>query len=250
MREACDMTATRDTGTARRSAVEAPDEALIARIRAGDTWPYEIILRRYNRRLFRVTRSILRDDDDAQDAMQEAYVRAFTNLGDYRSPGNFGAWLTRIAVNEAFMKKRRGKRFTPLDTTVLREEDETTKENPATGPGTEDLAVGGEWRRLIEAAVDRLPENFRTVFVLRAIEQLSVEETAACLDIPAPTVKTRFHRARGLMQQELTRYIEAAGPTAFDFAGARCDRMVAAVPARLALAHTNINNPHQGNPDY
>lgn len=239
MRDMGEMNPTPEENTARQSAAQLPDEALIARIRAGDSSAYAIILRRYNRRLYRVTRSILRDDDDAQDAMQEAYVRAFTNLGDYRTPGNFGAWLTRIAVNEALMKKRRDKRFAPRDAAPPHDEDDTPAEQPATGVGTEDLAANGELRRLIEAAVDRLPESFRTVFVLRAIEQLSVEETAACLDIPAPTVKTRFHRARGLLQQALGRYLETAGPTAFDFAGPRCDRMVEIVLARLALSRAN-----------
>lgn len=229
-----------DTHSARLGVTKLPDEALIARLRAGDTGAYEILLRRYNRRLFRVTRSILRDDDDAQDAMQEAYVRAFTRLGDFRAPGNFGAWLTRIAVNEALMKKRSDKRFAPRDAAPRHDEEEgdAMAQRPAPGAGTEDLAANGELRRLIEAAVDRLPEGFRTVFVLRAIEQLSVEETAGCLGIPAATVKTRFHRARGLMQQALTRHIDAAGLTAFDFAGARCDRMVAAVLARLMPSGT------------
>lgn len=231
------MMPTHDAGIARQSAVELPDDLLIARIRAGDTGAYEVILRRYNRRLFRVTRSILRDADDAQDAMQEAYVQAFTNLGNYRAPGNFGAWLTRIAINEALMKKRRDKRFAPLGPTPRRREDEFIAEEPAIGAGTEELVAQGELRRLIEAAVDQLPENFRTVFVLRAIEQLSIEETATCLEIPMATVKTRFHRARGLMQQALARHIDTAGLNAFDFAGPRCDRMVAAVLRRLVLSH-------------
>lgn len=231
------MALTQDASATRHSATELPDETLIARIRTGDASAYEVVLRRYNRRLFRVTRSILRDDDDAQDAMQEAYVRAFTNLGDYRTPGNFGAWLTRIAVNEALMKKRRDKRYAPHDAASLHDEDDAAAEELAPGPGTEDLAANGELRHLIEAAVDRLPEGFRTVFVLRAIEQLSIEETATCLDIPVATVKTRFHRARGLMQQALTRYLDAAGLTAFDFAGPRCDRMVDTVLARLMRDH-------------
>ena len=233
------MTSTREASAALQNVQEPPDEALIARMRAGDTSAYEIMLRRYNRRLYRVTRSILRDDDDAQDAMQEAYVRAFTNLGDYRTPGNFGAWLTRIAVNEALMKKRRDKRFAPRDAAPLHDEDAAGAEQPAAGASTEDLAANGELRHLIEASVDRLPESFRAVFVLRAIEQLSIEETAACLDIPTPTVKTRFHRARGLMQQALARYVEAAGLSAFDFAGPRCDRMVETVLARLVLSRAN-----------
>ncbi len=233
------MALTQNASATRLSATELPDETLIARIRMGDASAYEVVLRRYNRRLFRVTRSILRDDDDAQDAMQEAYVRAFTSLGDYRTPGNFGAWLTRITVNEALMKKRKDKRYAPRDATPLRDEDDAVTEESAPGPGTEDLAANGELRHLIEAAVDRLPEGFRTVFVLRAIEQLSIEETAACLDIPVATVKTRFHRARGLMQQALTHHIDAAGLTAFDFAGARCDRMVATVLARLMPSGTS-----------
>lgn len=233
------MTPAQDASATRYSATELPDETLIARLRAGDASAYEVVLRRYNRRLFRVTRSILRDDDDAQDAMQEAYVRAFTNLGDYRTPGNFGAWLTRIAVNEALMKKRRDKRYAPRDAAPLHDEDDAAAEEPAPGPGTEDMAANGELRHLIEAAVDRLPEGFRTVFVLRAIEQLSIEETATCLDIPVATVKTRFHRARGLMQQALIRYIDAAGLTAFDFAGPRCDRMVDTVLARLMPSGTS-----------
>lgn len=225
-----------DADSARRSVAELPDETLIARIRAGDTSGYETLLRRYNRRLFRVTRSILRDDDDAQDAMQEAYVRAFTHLDDYHTAGNFGAWLTRIAVNEALMKKRRDKRYASRDTTLLHDEDDSMAQTPSPNPSTEDQAASGELRHLIEAAVDRLPEGFRTVFVLRAVEQLSTEETASCLGIPAATVKTRFHRARGLMQQALTQQMEAAGPGAFDFDGARCDRMVTVVLARLALS--------------
>jgi RNA polymerase sigma-70 factor (ECF subfamily) len=240
MRDMGEMNPGREKHAARPGAAEPPDETLIARMRAGDTSAYEIMLRRYNRRLFRVTRGILRDDDDAQDAMQQAYVRAFTNLGDYRAPGNFGAWITRIAVNEALMKKRRDKRFAPRDAAPPQDEDDAAAEQPAPGAGTEDLAANGELRRLIEAAVDRLPESFRTVFILRAIEQLSVEETAVCLDIPAPTVKTRFHRARGLMQQALARHVEAAGLDAFDFAGPRCDRMVETVFARLALSRAKL----------
>jgi RNA polymerase sigma-70 factor (ECF subfamily) len=233
--EAGEMISAQEARAVCRHETEPPDEALIARMRANDMSAYEIMLRRYNRRLFRATRSILLDDDDAQDAMQQAYLRAFTNLDSFRAPGNLGAWLTRIAVNEALMKKRHDKLFAPRDTALLNDDDDTYMQLPAPSPGTEELAANGELRRLIEMAVDRLPESFRTVFVLRAIEQLSIEETAVCLDIPVPTVKTRFHRARGLMQQALAHYIEAAGPSAFDFAGARCDRMVASVLARLAV---------------
>ena len=131
------------------------------------------------------------------------------------------------------MKKRSDRRYTSRDMTSSHDEDDAMAQIPATGSSIENLAASGELRHLIEAAVDRLPEGFRTVFILRAIEQLSIDETSACLGIPAATVKTRFHRARGLMQQALTQHMDAAGPSAFDFDGPRCDRMVAAVLARL-----------------
>ncbi|HEY8555667.1 MAG TPA: RNA polymerase sigma factor [Burkholderiales bacterium] len=214
------------------AAAHAADDELVARLRAGDASAYEPLMRRYNRRLYRVARSILRDDDAAQDAIQEAYVRAFTQLESYREPGNFGAWLTRIAVNEALMRQRKDRRYTALE--GVDDTDEAASLSSADGT-PEDLAAGGELRRLIEAAVDRLPDGFRTVFMLRAIEQLSVEETAASLEIPVATVKTRFHRARALMQRALRRHIEAAGLKAFDFDGPRCDAIVANVLERLGV---------------
>ena len=216
-----------------RATADIPDDTLVARARAGDAPAHELIMRRYNRRLYRITRGILRDSDAAQDAIQDAYVRAFTNLESYRAPGNFAAWLARIAVNEALMRKRKDQRYQPLASTE--EENDGVAPPPVQHTTPEDLAAGGELRRLIEVAVDRLPDSFRTVFMLRAIEQLSVEETAASLDIPAATVKTRFHRARALMQQALNDDIEAAGLKAFDFDGPRCDRIVEAVLARLEL---------------
>lgn len=214
---------------------EPSDEAVVARIRGGEPRAYEILMRRHNRRLFRVTRSILRDADAAQDAMQEAWLRAYTHLDRYRAPGNFAAWITRIAVNEALMKKRKDHRYAPPAATPETGGEDDTADTTALAITPEDLAAGQEVRRLIEAAVDRLPDAFRTVFVLRAIERLSVEETADCLAIPVPTVKTRFHRARGLMQEALYRHVQAAGLHAFDFAGARCDRMVTTVMDRLGL---------------
>lgn len=223
-----------DKSAATRPSTELPDEAVVARVRRGDTALYEIIIRRHNRRLFRAVRSILRDDDAAQDAMQEAYVRAYTHLDSYREQGNFAAWLTRIAVNEALMRRRKDRRYVPLEGSASGDEEDTVQQQEASHEITpEGLAGGGELRRLIENAVDRLPDGFRAVFVLRAIEQLSVNEVATCLDIPQATVRTRFHRARELMRRDLDRYIESAGLTAFDFAGARCDRMVATVLARL-----------------
>ncbi|BAU48349.1 RNA polymerase sigma factor [Sulfurifustis variabilis] len=235
MRASIDMVlAPDDTAAGIGRTSDEPDEALVARVRAGDVRAYALVVRRYNRRLFRIARSILRDDDAAQDAMQEAYIRAYLHLDTFRAPGNFAAWLARITVNEALMRKRKDQRYTPLDAAGTDDERASGGSLAPASESPEASAGAGELRRLVEAAVDRLPEGFRTVFVLRAIEQLSVEETAACLGVPETTVKTRFHRARLLMQQALHAHVEAAGREAFDFAGPRCDRMVAVVLARLA----------------
>lgn len=218
------------SGTSRTS---VPDEVAIERIRGGDTRSYEIIMRRYNQRLFRVARSILKDDDAAQDAVQEAYVSAFYKMDRYAPTGSFGAWLTRIAINEALMIKRKDRKHgkqpdTGNDDGVVGEYESVA---PSANPSN--AAANGERAGLIEQAVDQLPEDFRTVFVMRAIEQLSVQETAASLDINPATVKTRFHRARSLMQAALNRHLDSAGLNTFEFAGRRCDRLVAKVLERL-----------------
>ena len=204
------------------------DETAIEHIRAGDAHAYGILVRRYNQRLFRVARSILRDDAAAQDAMQEAYVRAFVNLDRIENPAHFGAWLTRITVNEALMKKRKDRGTVSLD-----EESETGEAAPAAIGTPESAAANGQLRNLLEEAVDHLPDSFRTVFMLRAVEQMSVKEISDSLDIPEATVKTRFHRARALMRKEINRQVETTGLSVFEFAGARCDRMVESVLVRI-----------------
>lgn len=206
------------------------DEAIVERVRSGDTAAYELVMRRYNQRLYRVARSILRNPDDAEDAVQEAYVRAYFKLDSYIPGSMFGAWLTRIAINEALMiKRKRGK---------TEQHDDNVEHLVATSAGPAEMSANRQLAELIENAMDRLPSDFRTVFMLRAVQQLSVQETAACLDIPQATVKTRFHRARNLMQQMLNVDIESAGLHAFDFAGHRCDCIVKTVFERLRLAET------------
>lgn len=205
------------------------DEAVVQRVRAGETAAYEILMRRYNQRLFRAARSILQDDDEAQDAVQEAYVRAYYQLDRYTPAPSFGAWLTRIAVNEALMSKRRQRknssRFAHASDGPAPALDR--RHEPA------ELLARGQLSGVIEGAIDRLPQEFRTVFVLRAVQELSVQETAASLGVPENTVKTRFHRARKLMQEMLETDLTAAERQAFQFAGARCDRMVEIVLARI-----------------
>lgn len=217
------------------SLASVPNEVAIERVRGGDTRAYEIIMRRHNQRLFRVARSILQDDDAAQDAVQEAYVSAFYKLDRYAPTGSFGAWLTRIAINEALMIKRKDRKHEKLPDTGHDDGAAGDYETVAPNANPIDAAANVELAGLIEQAVDRLPEDFRTVFVLRAIEQLSVQETAESLDINPATVKTRFHRARSLMQEALNQHLDTAGPNAFEFAGKRCDRLVEKVLERLGI---------------
>lgn len=210
------------------------DAAAIERIHAGETVAYEIIMRRYNQRLFRVARSILLDDDAAQDAVQEAYVSAWFKLDRYAPTGSFGAWLTRIAVNEALMIKRKDRQQKHGGEADRQYNGKPAQEQPAPRADPADRVANRELARLIENAVDALPDDFRSVFVLRAIQQLNVKETAVSLGVNEATVKTRFHRARNLMQEALNNHIASAGMRVFEFAGSRCDRMVMNVFRRLA----------------
>jgi len=220
----------------RQTMEQLPDAEVAARVRNGEPALFELIMRRYNRRLFRITRSILGDDAAAEDAMQEAYVSAYFKLGQFRGPHGFASWLCQIATNQALMQRRSRARVTlaPLDDL----EDPTNREaatadslsshsNPEAGMHEQQL------RRLLERAIDALPEVYRAAFVLREVEQLSIADTASYLGIEAATVKTRVHRARRLLQRDLTSELSAALSGAFDFDGARCDRVVARVVARI-----------------
>jgi RNA polymerase sigma-70 factor (ECF subfamily) len=209
-------------------------------VRAGDAAAFELIMRRHNRRLFRLARSVLRNAAEAEDVVQETYVRAFARLGEFRGPDGFAAWLARIAYNEALGRVRSSSRVVSLHDHVsagdgdgdVRRVDTMTSPHP----DPEHLTGHSELRRLLEAAIDALPDDFRAVFVLRAVEGMSVAETAQALAIPPETVKTRLHRARHRLQEALGARFEALMPAAFEFGGARCDRIVAAVFARLAPA--------------
>jgi RNA polymerase sigma-70 factor, ECF subfamily len=197
------------------------DLDLVSRIRRGDMPAMETLMRRHNRVLFRTARAILLDDAEAEDAVQEAYLHAYKALGSFRGEAKLSTWLVRIAANEALMRRRRRARqgeVIPIGDGAIDMK-----------PGPENEAMRGEVGRLIEARIDALPESYRVVFMLRAIEELSVEETAAALDMPPATVRTRFFRARGLLRESLARDVDAAMQDAFSFAGERCDRLVQAV---------------------
>lgn len=207
------------------------DDELVVAAQRHDNRAFEALMRRYNRRLFRVTRSILRDEAAAEDAVQECYVRAFTHLHQYQ-PGSFGAWLTRLAINEALMLRRRTRR------TTLSLDDIATESVVADYLTTPDTSHATGARQLLEQAIDALPQQFRTVFILRVVEQLSTAETAACLDINQATVKTRLHRAQVRLREDIARRLRRERLTLFEFGGSRCDRIVAAVLARLRSAST------------
>jgi RNA polymerase sigma-70 factor (ECF subfamily) len=204
------------------------DEQIVERVLAGETLLFEIIMRRYNQRLYRAARAILGDEAEAEDVMQDAYVRAFEHLRQFGGRARFSTWLTKIAVHEALARARRRRRFEPMD--VEGDEAEIAAE-PARDP--ERSASDREIHGIVEAAVEALPESFRTVFVLRAVEEMSVVETAECLDLPEETVKTRLFRARARLQKEIHRRTAAAVPELYAFHLSRCDRVVAGVLARI-----------------
>jgi RNA polymerase sigma-70 factor (ECF subfamily) len=210
---------------------------LVRRIADRDEAAFEILMRRYNGRLFRVARAILKDDADAEDAVQEAYLEAYRHIGAFRGDASVATWLTRIAVNQAWMRLRRRRRdgvvvpFARSGGQTLEGEDMSMHE--AAGESPAEATLRAEVRRLLEKKIDALPAGYREVFVLREVEELSVEETAAALSIPAATVRSRSFRARGLLRAAIARDVDLATAGVFAFAGDRCDRMVAAVLARL-----------------
>jgi RNA polymerase sigma-70 factor (ECF subfamily) len=208
------------------------DEEVVGRIRAGDTALYEIIMRRYNQRLYRVARAILRDDAEAEDVMQDAYVRAYQHLDQFAGRAPFSAWLTRIAVHEALARLRLRNRNQQLEDT---EHDGELNMNIAeTSLDPEQSASRAELGQLLEEAVLGLPAQYRTVVMLRDIEELSTSETAAALDLTEQNVKVRLHRGRAMVRGWLFARVGPEAKNAFPFMGVRCDRVVHRVFARLA----------------
>lgn len=217
------------------------DGALVARARRGERAAIRAIVQRNNRSLFRLARSVLGHDAEAEDAVQEAYVRAFTHLGDFRGDSRLSTWLARIVLNEALVRRRR-RAWAAVGGKPRRDSDDVEDERvvrfplvPAGDPDPEQAAAHAEIRRLLERSIDGLGEPFRVVFVLREVERMSVEETARCLGIPPETVKTRLHRAKAKLRRELQDELAAVLADAFPFAGARCARLTQRVLTRLGL---------------
>lgn len=213
------------------------DIELVQGICAHAPHAFELLMRRHNQTLYRTARSILRDDTEAEDVVQDAYLLAYRNIDKFRGDAKLSTWLTRIVINEAIARSRKNHRRAEVirlngeaewhaDGTEVNMND-NAPESP------ERAAMRSQVRVMLEAKIDQLPDVFRTVFVLRALEEMSVEETATCLDIPEATVRTRFFRARSLLREALSREIDFAFEEAFTFDGERCDRIVAGVLSRL-----------------
>jgi len=213
------------------------DQALVARVRCGDAEAFRQVMQRCNRRLYRVLRGALDDEAEIEDVMQEAYVKAFEGIDGFRGDASLATWIARIALNDAFERLRRRRPTVDLETLDLAPANaghviafplRSGEGDPAAAAAREEL------RRVLERAVSRLPPAFRSVFLLREVEGCSIEETAALLGIRGETVKTRLHRAKRLLQEELRERAEAALGGAFPFLGRRCERVTEAVLLRLA----------------
>jgi RNA polymerase sigma-70 factor (ECF subfamily) len=220
---------------------EWSDAELAEAMRRGDEQAFTLLMRRMNRPLYRTARSILRDDSEAEDALQDAYLQAFRGIGAWRGDASLKTWLTRIVVNEAIQRARKGSRRA----SVIQLHGTLSEENTGVDMDAPDCelpeqsALRAQMRAVLEKSIDALPEAFRTVFVLRAVEEMDVDEVATCLGIPAATVRSRFFRARSLLRQALSSHIDFAIEDAFGFDGARCDRIVNTVLQRLRAGPEN-----------
>jgi RNA polymerase sigma-70 factor (ECF subfamily) len=217
--------------------VQADQADLIARAVRKDETAIRAIIRQHNRRLFRVARSVLRDDSEAEDVLQETYLKAFAALGSFRADASLSTWLTRIVVNECLQRMRRRAPILADDTHLQRLErhDNVIPFPLSSGsPIDPERAVAQKQiAKLLERAIDALPDEFRTVLVARVLEDMSIEETADLLGIKPETVKTRLFRARRLLREELAEHVDPLLGDVFPFDGARCDRLTEAVIARL-----------------
>lgn len=212
---------------------ETSDLELVDRILAGEKALFAVLVRRHNQRLYRAVRSILRADPEAEDVVQQAYVTAFHKLAQFRGEASFATWLTRIAVNEAFGRLRTTARRGELSLVGDGPDDEATMAKDDRTPESE--VAARELGRVLERHIDALPPHYRSVFVLRDVEELDTAETAASLELSEEAVRVRLHRARRLLQESLTETLGAGAGQAYRFDGERCDRIVRGVLSRLGL---------------
>ena len=213
-----------------------PDAEIVKRVRAGDRALFEILMRRHNQRIYRAARAVVKDERDVEDVMQQAYINAFTHLHQFEERSQFSTWLTRIALNEAFGRSRKMRLFESMAEMPADFDDrgELMDTIASTQPDPERQAYAHELHRVLEEAVDTLPETYRTVFMLRDVEGLSTSETGEGLGLGEEAVKTRLHRARAMIRRAVTARIGAVAADTFQFHAPRCDRVVAAVLARIS----------------
>jgi RNA polymerase sigma-70 factor (ECF subfamily) len=210
------------------------DERVVERVLQGELLLFEVLMRRHNQRIYRAIRSILHDDSECEDVMQETYVRAFEHLAQFEGRAKFSTWLTRIAVNESIKRSTARGKLDPLaedldgDNPAMQASDQKT-------PSPEDNAARTELTALLEESILALPTSYRTVLVLRDLEEMSTSETAQALDLSDTNVKVRLHRAHEMLRAELMTRAGASGPQAFTFPATRCNRVVDAVFQRLNL---------------
>ena len=210
------------------------DEQVVKRVLAGESALYELLMRRYNQRLYRVARAILHDDTEAEDVMQDAYVRAYQHLADFEGRAKFSTWLTRIAVHEALARCRSRSRYQSLDDS---EESQggIMQSLASGGRDPEEVAYDGELGDVLERAILTLAEDYRLVFILREVEGMTTEETAESLSLSPENVKVRLHRARAALRKQLYSRVGATTARSFQFHASRCDRVVNNVLRALGL---------------
>jgi RNA polymerase sigma-70 factor (ECF subfamily) len=218
-----------------RSAVDAAraddtDEQLVVRARAHDRAAFELLMRRHNQRIYRVVRSILRGADEIEDVIQQAYLQAFTHLDQFGGNARWSTWVCRIAINEALARIRQRGRFVSIDAAS---EEAMADFSKGSNSDPERAAAGREFGQLVERAIDGLPDIYRSVLILREVEGMTTEETAAVLDVETDVIKTRLHRARAALRASIENRVGEHMQSAFTFGNERCDRVVAAVLAKL-----------------
>ena len=224
------------------------DQEIVAQVLAGHREAFELLIRRYNQRLYRVVRGVLRaDESEIEDVMQQAYVNAYLHLDQFRGQAQFSTWLTKIALYEALGRARKLGRTVSIDEPMEPGGEGMVDRMRADTPDPERQAFAGELRDALEGAIDQLPPTYRTVFMMREVEGLSTAETADVLNVREEVVKTRLHRARGMLREELFARVGATASTAFAFHASRCDRIVLNVFAALELVRNEFRFlPHQG----
>lgn len=218
-----------DTNSVRTALAGLSDAEVVRRVVAGEVALFEVLMRRYNQRVFRAVRSMLREEREVEDAMQQAWLSAYAHLGQFQGASAFSTWLTRIALNEALARVRQRGRLLPVE--EVPEEEDDAMRSPPQDP--ERRAADRELARMLEEAVDGLPDLYRSVFMLREIDGMSTAEAASALGVSEEVVKVRLHRARLALRDALFQRAGTASQDSFTFLGWRCDRMVAKVLGQI-----------------